>query len=171
MDSGTKDYSLAALIERGGVYHGIAGAKPGDVIANIIQSLPEFPGLDSNALLRAALEREALMSTGIGRGIAVPHPRNPVLGETCRPFVALGFPSVPVGWSTPDGSKVHAVFLIVSVSAQQHLCTLSRINFLCQQEKILSLIKAQAHYENRGAVSKDEIIAAIRETERTWTEK
>jgi PTS system nitrogen regulatory IIA component len=160
MNTENNDLSLADLIERGGVYHRLAGALPADVLSSLIQSLPPFPGVDSAALLRAALEREALMPTGIGRGIAVPHPRNPMLDENAHPFVALGFPAAPVDWHTPDGSNVHALFLLVSNSAHQHLCTLSKINFLCQQEKISSLIKAHA--------PRDEIIAAIRETEQAW---
>ena len=101
------------------------------------------------------------MSTGIGRGIAVPHPRNPMLAETAQPFVALGFPASPINWGTPDGSKVHAVFLLVSISAKQHLVTLSKINFLCQQEETMSRIKISA--------SKDEVITAVREAEKVWT--
>jgi PTS system nitrogen regulatory IIA component len=77
-----------------------------------------------------------------------------------EPFVALAFPAYPLAWNTPDGSKVHTVFLIVSVSAKQHLGTLSKINFLCQQEKFHSLIRARA--------PKDDIIAAIREAEASW---
>jgi PTS system nitrogen regulatory IIA component len=110
--------------------------------------------------LRAALERESLISTGIGGGIALPHPRTPLLKDDDEPFVALAFPVQPVDWNTQDGSKVHTIFLIVSNSVKQHLQTLSKINFLCRQEKFNSLIKARA--------SKDEIIAAIHEAETAW---
>jgi len=156
-------YHLADLIERGGIYHRVEGANPQEILSHMAALLPVIPGLDSAALLRATMEREALMSTGIGRGIAVPHPRNPLLGEGELPFAALGFPAVPVDWNTPDGSGVYAVFWLVSVSAKQHLSALSKINFLCQQEKILALIKAQA--------AADDVIAAIRETENAWIEK
>jgi len=157
------DFYLGDLIERGGVYHRVAGDNPPEILAYMAMSLPELSGTDRAVLLKATLEREVLMSTGIGRGIAAPHPRNPVLAEGSQPFVALGFPAAPVDWNTPDGSRVSSVFWIVSVSAKQHLSTLSKINFLCQQEKILSLIKAQA--------SKDEIVAALLEAEKTWTAK
>jgi PTS system nitrogen regulatory IIA component len=153
---------LANLIERGGVYHNVKGTNPGEILANMVDLLPVFPGLNTDVLLKATLERETLMSTGIGRGIAVPHPRNPVLGEENLPFVSLGFPASAIDWNTTDGSKVHAVFLIVSVSAKQHLGTLSKINFLCQQEKIQSLIKMQA--------LKEEIITSIREAEQAWAD-
>ena len=157
---GKKDFKLAGLLERGGVYHNIKGGNPPEILANMAQLLPVCANLDVAALLKASLERESLMSTGIGRGIAVPHPRNPVLDAGAEPFIALGFPSAPVDWNTPDGSRVHAVFWIVSVSAHQHLSALSEINFLCQQEKFLGLIKARA--------SKDELISAILEAEKTW---
>ena len=157
------DFKLAGLIERGGVYYRVEGTNPKAILENMAKALPMFPNLDIQALLKASLEREALMSTGIGRGIAVPHPRNPVLQEGGAPFVALGFPDTPVDWYTPDGSRVYGVFWVVSKSAKQHLSALSEINFLCQQEKILTLIKTRA--------SEDEVIGAIREAEKTWTEK
>ena len=165
----TTEWNLAALIERGGVHYNLPGTGPKETLAGIIDLLPPVPGLDPKRLLADILEREALVSTGIGRGIALPHPRNPVSAEGAEPLaaslplVALAFPSGLLDWNTPDGSKVHTVFLIVSVSAKQHLGTLSKINFLCQQEKFYSLIKTRA--------SKEEIIAAIREAETAWAEK
>ncbi|MDR0582886.1 MAG: PTS sugar transporter subunit IIA [Treponema sp.] len=155
-----KEQSLAALIERGGVYHKVPGSYPGEILSRLIGLLPDFPALKKEALLQAVLEREALMSTAIGKGIALPHPRVPVLEE--EPFVAIAFPVQPIDWSAPDGSRIHTVFLIVSSSAKQHLGTLSKINFLCQQEKFYSLIEARS--------SKEEIAAAIRDAETAWTE-
>ena len=160
MDKQTGEWSLADMIDRGGVYHGIGGTQPREILAVITGLLPPVPALEKEALLKAALEREALMSTGIGRGIALPHPRSPLLGEGNKPFVAIGFTAAPIDWNTPDGSKVHTVFLIVSSSAKQHLNTLSKINFLCQQEQFLPLVKAQD--------SKEAIVAAIREAEAAW---
>jgi len=83
-----------------------------------------------------------------------------MLEEGEEPFVAIAFPVWPLDWNTPDGSKVHTIFLIVSKSAKQHLGVLSKINFLCQEEKFYSLIKSQA--------PKEEIIAAIRRAETEW---
>ena len=152
--------SLADIVERGGVYRNVSGSYPGEILANITNLLPAFPFLKPEALLRAVLEREALMTTGIGKGIALPHPRTPMLEEGENPFVAIAFPLWPLDWNTPDGSKVHTIFLIVSKSAKQHLGVLSKINFLCHDEKFYSLIKSRAPNE--------EIIAAIRKAETEW---
>jgi PTS system nitrogen regulatory IIA component len=153
--------SLASLVERGGVYHDVPGTTSKDLLAAVINCLPPFPSLNTSALYREILERETLVSTGIGHGIALPHPRNPMMGENGEPFVAVVFPSQPLDWETPDGIKVHTVFLIVSSSTKQHLSTLSKINFLCQQEEFYALIKERA--------SEEVIVAAIRKAETSWT--
>jgi len=153
--------NLASLVERGGVYPNVPGATPKDLLAAVINCLPPVPSLDVNELYREILEREALVSTGIGKGIALPHPRNPMMGEDGEPLVAVIFPAQPLDWNAPDGIKVHTVFLIVSSSTKQHLSTLSKINFLCQQAEFYSLIKERA--------SEETIIAAIEKTEASWT--
>ena len=153
---------LASLVERGGVYHNVPGATPKELLAAVINCLPPLPLLDTNALYREILEREALVSTGIGHGIALPHPRNPMIGEGGEPFVAVVFPAQPLDWNAPDGVKVHTVFLLVSSSIKQHLGTLSKINFLCQQEEFYALI--------RGRASEEVITAAIQKAETKWKE-
>jgi len=154
---------LASLVERGGVYHNVPGETPQDLLAAVINCLPPVPSLDVNALYREILEREELVSTGIGKGIALPHPRNPLMGEDGEPFVAVVFPAQPLDWDAPDGIKVHTVFLIVSSSTKQHLATLSKINFLCQQETFYSLIKAR--------VPEETLIQAIQKAETSWTKE
>jgi len=155
-------YNLASLVERGGVYHDVPGANPKELLAAVINCLPPLPSLDTKELYREILEREALVSTGIGKGIALPHPRNPMIGEDGEPLAAVVFPAQPLDWNAPDGIKVHTVFLIVSSSTKQHLGTLSKINFLCQQEEFYTLIKERA--------SEEVIVAAIQKAETKWKE-
>ena len=157
---------LATLVERGGVHYDVSGTNAKELLANAINLLPPIPALDPASLLQEMLDREALASTGIGRGIALPHPRSPMLGKdggsaNTPPLVAVIFPAQNLDWNTPDGSKVHTLFLIVSSTAQQHLGVLSKITFLCQQEQFRSLIASRS--------PRDQIITAIREAENTWT--
>jgi len=156
----TGDRDLAALVERGGVHYNVAGANMKELVSEIISLLPPVANIDKEKLYREILEREALISTGVGRGIALPHPRNPMLGEGDAPMVAIAFPVQPIDWNTQDGSKVQTVFLIISSSVGQHLGALSKINFLCQQEKFRALIGERA--------SRGDIVTAIREAEAAW---
>jgi PTS system nitrogen regulatory IIA component len=153
--------SLADLVNRGGVYFNIPGNNPQEILAGIIGQIPALGDINRDSLLTAVLEREALMSTGIGKGIALPHSRNPVIRDERRQFVAIAFPGSPVDWNALDGYLVHTVMLIVSASAKLHLDTLSKINFFCQQEAFRSLL--------RGRASREDITRMIGDAERTWT--
>jgi PTS system nitrogen regulatory IIA component len=152
--------SLAQLVMRGGIYYDILGSNKEEIISKIIESIPVLSAQKREALLKAVMEREALISTGIEKGIALPHPRIPMIADNEEPFVVIAFPAGKLDWGTPDGSEVHTVFLIVSKSPKQHTGVLSKIKYLCQQETFYNLISANA--------PKDVIISAIEEAEKYW---
>jgi PTS system nitrogen regulatory IIA component len=161
-----KDIPLSTLIERGGICYEVAGNSVDTVLAEFIELLPcsSVPYRDCRdfkaALLKAVLEREALMSTGIGRGIALPHPRNPMAADAEAQMAAIGFPALPIDWKALDGGPVHSMLLIVSASPGFHLRTLSKINFLCADGRFLSLLKSRA--------APGLILQTIREVEQGW---
>ncbi len=154
--------NLSGLVIRGGIYYGVSGESREEVMSNIIGNLSAdlLPSRKNETLLQAIMEREALMSTGIEDGVALPHPRTPMLEDGEEPFVAIAFLLHSVDWGTPDGSKVHTIFLIVSKSPKQHLDAFSKITFLCQQKEFFSLLSARA--------PNNKIIAAIEEAEKDW---
>jgi PTS system nitrogen regulatory IIA component len=151
---------LSQLIQRGGVLYHLEGTTPAECLTGMIQALKAPASIDRDLLLKAVLEREALMPTAVGYGIALPHPRNPLIDDPAAQFVTTAFLERPVDWQALDGEPVHTALLIVSASAPLHLFTLSRINFLCRQESFRRLLK------NREAP--ETIAAAIAEAERTW---
>lgn len=151
---------LAELIERGGVYSGLQGTTAREVISALIKAVPPVPEVPQDKLLKAVLEREELMSTGIGQGIALPHPRNPLAGEDSGQFVALAFLKNPVDWNSLDGERVDTLLLIVAASAKQHLKTMSEITFLCRQKDFCELLKKRA--------SLKELLRFIAEAETNW---
>ncbi|MDR2619473.1 MAG: PTS sugar transporter subunit IIA [Treponema sp.] len=160
MDNSDNKTGLGELIARGGVYYKVPGNSGKEVLTAFIGALPARPLVSREDLLKAVLEREALMSTSIGRGIAIPHPRNPVISDSTGQFTALGFLENPVDWKALDGKPVDTLLLIISSSAKMHLQTLSKINFFCQQGAFLELLRARAP-------GKD-IIAFINDMERDW---
>ena len=164
----TIKYGLDELITKGGIYRGVRGSTPREVLAELIgvlspsMSVGKMPAATMPAakLLEAVLEREALMSTGIGGGIALPHPRNPIFLSESDQYTALAFLERPVSWNSLDGEQVDTLFLIVSASAKQHLQTLSEINYFCRMENFHRLLKKRASLE--------ELLSFIKETEKNW---
>jgi PTS system nitrogen regulatory IIA component len=149
--------SLAQLFRRGAFFYGVPGSLPGDVLTWLVNALPLA---NRDDLLKAVLEREELMSTAIGNGIALPHPRNPVIENEEDQFAVLGFLESEVDWNALDGQKVGTVILIASASPRLHLASLRRITFFCRDEGFCALLKARA--------SKEEILSFIEKTEALW---
>ena len=159
--------TLGDLIKRGGIYRDVSGTTPKEVLNSLIGVLPLSSPEASDKLLEAVLEREALMSTGIGGGIAVPHPRNPIANpdsndplEDNDEFVVLAFLQNPIDWHSLDGEKVDTLLLIVTASPKQHLKILSEISFFCRQDDFYKLLKERS--------SMDKILDFIKVTERNW---
>ena len=67
--------------------------------------------LDPRVVETAVLEREALMPTGIGHGIAIPHAR---IEGLARPVVAFGMSEEGVDFDAPDGVPAELVFLVLT---------------------------------------------------------
>jgi PTS system nitrogen regulatory IIA component len=156
----TDTTTFIELLRRGGVFYGINGNTPQEALANFFAQLSAPSSLDKKRLLDAVLEREALMPTAIGKGIALPHPRNPLVSEPADQFVAIAFLNREVNWKALDNKAVHTVILIVSASAKLHLHALSRINFFCQQESFRELLQNRA--------PKEKICETIEEIEKNW---
>jgi PTS system nitrogen regulatory IIA component len=75
------------------------------------QATGAFGAAEAAAMLRRLQEREAIGSTGLGNGVAVPH----VKGErAARAALVLGRSKKGLEWQAIDGRPVHAVFLLVS---------------------------------------------------------
>ncbi|GHV70135.1 hypothetical protein AGMMS49928_16720 [Spirochaetia bacterium] len=152
---------LSVLMERGGVYHDIPGKTAQEVLTCLIGAVKMPAGVDREKLLEAVLEREALMSTAVGKGIALPHPRNPIVSNAEAQLVITAFLEEPVNWNALDGQPVHTAILIVSASAKLHLGTLSQLNFFCQQESFYRLL------QNRSRAA--DIIRFVKDAEQEWS--
>jgi PTS system nitrogen regulatory IIA component len=155
-----EDNTLISLLDRGGFFYNVSGTAVKDVMTNVIEKICLPPEIDKDVLLQAVLEREQLMSTAMGNGIALPHPRNPIAEKPEHQSISIAFPETEINWKALDGKPVHAVILIVSASPKLHLHTLSKISFLCRQESFAELLK------NRS--SAETIRKAILEAEAAW---
>jgi len=151
---------ISALLERGGVFYNIGGNSVSEVLGNLVEAISLPPSLTQDQLKKAVIEREELMPTAVGNGIALPHPRSPLLSDVKNQFITIAFLQRAIDWKALDGRPVQTLILIVSATPKTHLWTLSRISFLCQQETFRDLLEQRA--------SKEELIAAIRTAEVAW---
>jgi len=135
---------LSMLLELGGIHRDIEGDDKSTAFAAIVQRLPLSPEVDREFLLSVLDAREAMGSTGIGDGIAIPHVRNPILLHVDQPFVSLCLLRRPVEFGAIDGKPVHALFLVVSPSVPSHLRILAQLGFILRDAGMRDLLARRA---------------------------
>jgi PTS system nitrogen regulatory IIA component len=128
------------------------------VLAAIVARLPLPPEVERDYLLTVLEAREAMGSTGIGDGIAIPHVRNPILLHVKRPFVSLFLLKHPVDFGAIDGKPVHALFVVVAPSVPVHLRVLAQLGHVLRDPALRALLAECA--------PADRILGKIREIER-----
>ena len=144
--NGTADPApgLHAALERGGIVHDLSGERREEVLAAVAQ-LPGIPASVNRPLLyQLLLARETLASTSVGEGIAIPHPRDPVVVHVDQPLVFLCFLRRPVDFSAMDGRPVQVLFLLLTPSVRDHLRMLSRLAAALHDETLRQLLHAAA---------------------------
>jgi PTS system nitrogen regulatory IIA component len=139
--------SLADAIRAGGVHLGVSGADKAAILRDVVNRLPLPPAMDREPLHRVLLAREALGSTGFGNGIAIPHPRNPIVLRIPTPEVAICYLDHPVDFAALDGKPVHTLVTVVSPSTRAHLHLLALIAASLRDPGVTAALEARAGVE------------------------
>ncbi len=111
---------------------------------------------DRDSILKALKDREALMSTGIKKGIAIPHGKTPAVSGIRG---VLGVSKQGIDYDSLDGEPVYLVFLFLinPAEAEQHLRILQRLAFLLDNPSLQSeLMEAQSPQAAFGIIKKYE---------------
>ena len=132
--------SLARALDTGGVFYRVEGTDKPSVLRAIVETMRLPEGVDREFLFRVLLSRENVCSTAIGEGVAIPHPRNPIVLHVTRPSITLCFLETPVEFGAMDGRPVQALFTLVSPTVRHHLQLLSRLSFALHDGGFKSVI-------------------------------
>ena len=150
---------LVDALRRGGIFYALQGGDKPTVFRAIVNSLTLPPGSDRESLAQLLMTREALGSTAIGEGIAIPHVRRPILFNTSAPSVSLCFVEKPLDFSAFDGQPVFAIFLLICPTARMHLQLLSRLSFALHDSRFKAALARRA--------APEDILAELERVERS----
>jgi PTS system nitrogen regulatory IIA component len=132
--------NLARAIDAGGVFYRVDGKDKASVLQETVATMRLPDGVDREFLFRVLLARENVCSTAIGEGVAIPHPRNPIVLHVMQPSITLCFLEHPVEFGAMDGKPVRALFTLVSAMVRTHLQLLSRLSFALQDPGFKAVI-------------------------------
>lgn len=148
---------LVQSLEAGGIFYKVGGSDKASVLRVIVDKMRLPDDVDREFLYGILLAREALGTTGVGDGIAIPHVRNPIVLGVSTPTVTLCFLETPVDFGALDQQKVHTLFTLVSPTVRAHLHLLSRLAFALRDASFKSILSRQAPAQ--------EILDAVRRAE------
>ncbi len=112
--------------------------------------------IDLEKVREAVLEREKIMSTGVGKGFAIPHGKTNAVNDI---LAAFGKSSQPIEYDSLDGHPVYLVFLLVGKDnlVSKHIKLLSRISRMMNKDEFRDkLMKAKTSEEILDIFSKEE---------------
>ncbi len=134
--------SLTDAVQNGGVHFDIQGNDVTTVLASAVDKLQGIPEVHTGRLLDQLIERETALSTGIGNGIAIPHPRQQqdYLND---PMVAVCYLSRPVDYNALDNQPVSVLFVILCPVLKMHLHLLSAISFCLKNRGFTAFLDSQ----------------------------
>jgi PTS system nitrogen regulatory IIA component len=113
----------------------------------VVARMPIDNEADRDLLVDVLLAREALGSTGVGDGIAIPHVRSPVVLPSSRPAISLCFLTNPIEFQAIDDRPVHTFFSLVTLNVRSHLYLLSRLSAMLQDPQFKQAILDRARAE------------------------
>ncbi len=137
------EFILVSAMESGGVHHGIPGMDRDTVLQEAVRQVPGFSQGQQDGLFAQLLAREQLTSTGIGHGMAIPHPRNPLDEGIQIPMVVTCYLENSVPFHAIDDLPVSTLFLILSPAVACHLSLLSRLSFCLRDSAFISFVKTR----------------------------
>lgn len=129
------------------------------LLAELVEVVSQgLPASAAAAVLGAVREREQVLSTGIGEGVAIPHGKTPVVDQL---LMAAGVTGGPVDFDALDGQPVQLCFVLVGPesAAGAHVRALSRISRLLRRAPLRDALRA--------AQTPDEFLRLVRESETT----
>jgi PTS system nitrogen regulatory IIA component len=131
---------LGDLINADGVIAALSAKSKKQVLQTLSARAEQITGLPERDIFDTLLQRERLGSTGVGRGVAIPHGKLAGLKRIVGLFARL---EKPVDFEAVDGEPVDLVFLLLAPESAgaDHLKALARISRLLREPAALEKLR------------------------------
>lgn len=132
---------LGDLITPEAVFPSLKAKNKKQALQELAQRAGNLTGVEARDIVETLLQREQLGSTGIGRGIAIPHGRVPALRRIVSVFARL---DEPIEFGALDHEPVDLIFLLLAPehAGADHLKALARISRLLREPASIERLRA-----------------------------
>jgi PTS system fructose-specific IIA component/PTS system nitrogen regulatory IIA component len=145
---------MSEFIVREAILPSLSASTKETVIRSMVESLREaghFRGADLEDIVRAILKRELLGSTGIGRGVAIPHTKH---ASVERLIGTMAVAPAGVAFDSLDGEPVYIFVLLISPQDRpgDHLRALENVSRTLRDETFVRNLRAAQSREEISAL-------------------
>ena len=151
---------LSEILNKAAVKIPLSSSTKDDVIKELVGLLEKAHGLDSKGeILSKVMQRESMMSTGIGNGVAIPHGKTAAIDNL---YAACGVSKKGIDFDSVDGEPSTLFILLVSPEDFRgpHVKTLANISRLLKEEKVRE--------DLRKSETANRFLANLKEAEETY---
>jgi PTS system nitrogen regulatory IIA component len=133
--------NLGDLLSPEGVIPSLKAKSKKQALQELSHRAAELTGLPAREIFDTLLQRERLGSTGLGRGIAIPHVKFRELKSIVCLFARL---DEPIEFDSLDGEPVDLIFLLLAPehASGDHLKALARISRLLREPSSIERLRA-----------------------------
>jgi mannitol/fructose-specific phosphotransferase system IIA component (Ntr-type) len=145
---------MSEFVVRDAIIPSLVATTKEAVIRGMVESLRnagQFRGADTEDIIRAILKRELLGSTGIGRGVAIPHTKH---AGVDRLIGTLAVSHSGVAFESLDGEPVYIFVLLISPQDRpgDHLRALENVSRGLRDDNFVKALRAATTREEIGAL-------------------
>lgn len=158
--TGDLKFSLYKAIHHGQVLTQVEAESKEELIATCMKEMAKHFDLDAGVLTDLFIDRERMMPTGVGHGIAIPHTRDFLLNSHFD-VVQVVYLKKPLDYGALDGEPVHTCFFLFSSHDRRHLNLISKIAHLSSGAKAREFLQSHP--------SKNELLTYIKKWEAQLT--
>ncbi len=151
---------LSEILSKERILFDVKFSNKEEAITALVETLKGNPQVsDIEEIKKSVLERERILSTGVGNGFAIPHAKTPAVDGF---LLAVAKLSEPLDFESHDGKPVKMIFLLVGKEnlVGEHIKMLSRISRLINNEEFREKIF--------NASSADELFEMLKEEENKY---
>ncbi len=148
---------LSELLNDNRILFNVTFENKEEAIKKMVDSLAGDPLVkDLNEVKKAVLEREQIMSTGVGNGFAIPHAKTKGADGFIAVFAKL---TEPIDFNSHDGKPVNIIFMLIGkeTMVSEHIKMLSRISRLMNNDEFRkNLVNASSKEEILSLLASEE---------------
>ena len=148
--------TLGSVLDRSAFFYDCGFSKE-TYIEQMVDLVDFGINVDKEVIVQLLKNREEMMSTAVGHGISLPHPRIPLMVGRDKPLLAFFFLKNPIDLDALDGKPVHTIVLLISQTIKQHLSLLAHLSFLLLNDELRHALENRLDYgELLGIISRIE---------------